>query len=145
MYLPNTELRDVPPLCDVRWFEESDLAPFYGDARFSNVLQPAPNPRRPDVLAVASYDGEAITGNAGASADTPEMWQIGVDVLPEYRGRGLGAYLVSLLKNEILRRGKLPYYGTTSGNLASRNVARAAGFFPAWLESFTEEPAVWPD
>ena len=26
---------------------------------------------------------------SGCSADTPELWQIGIDVLPEYRGRGI--------------------------------------------------------
>lgn len=41
---------------------------------------------------------ENIIGIAVCSADTPELWQIGIDVLPEYRGRGIAKALVSLLK-----------------------------------------------
>ena len=42
---------------------------------------------RPDMLAVAAIDGDKIMGMAGASADNKTMWQIGIDVLPKYRGQ----------------------------------------------------------
>ena len=133
---------DIP----VKWFEEDEIKPFYGAEQklFPNSLSPFPNAFRPDKLAVAAYDGDRIIAMSGASADTPEMWQIGIDVLPEYRRGGIAAHLVSLLKNEILRRGKLPFYGTSHSNLGSQNVARAAGFFPAWIECGTEEPRFEP-
>lgn len=38
-----------------------------------------------DVLGVGAYDGERLIGLAECSADCDTMWQIGVDVLPEYR------------------------------------------------------------
>ena len=141
MYLPDERVSaravDVP----VKWFEEDEITPFYGAEQklFPNSLSPFPNTFRPDMLAVAAYYGDTMIGMSGASADTPEMWQIGIDVLPDYRGHGIAAHLVSLLKNEILRRGKLPFYGTSHSNLNSQNVARAAGFFPAWIECGTAE------
>ena len=49
---------------------------------------------------------------AGASEDCEEMWQIGINVLPEAEGQGIGKKLVPVLKNEILRRGKVPFYST---------------------------------
>ena len=146
MYLPDARVSaravDIP----VKWFEEDEIIPFYGAEQklFPNSLSPFPNTYRPDKLAVAAYDGDKIIAMSGASADTPDMWQIGIEVLPEYRSRGIAAHLVSLLKNEILRRGKLPFYGTSLSNLGSQNVARAAGFFPAWIECCTIEPRFEP-
>lgn len=35
-------------------------------------------------------------GMAGASEDSKTMWQIGIDVLPEYSGRGIVANLTIL-------------------------------------------------
>ena len=76
---------------------------------------------------------------AGCSADTPELWQIGIDVQEQYRGRGIGTYLVTLLKNETIRRGKIPFYGTSLSNLPSWRIALNSGFFPAWIEVETIE------
>lgn len=37
------------------------------------------------------------------------MWQIGVDVLPEYRRMGIASSLTSNLAIEIIERGKVPF------------------------------------
>ena len=76
---------------------------------------------------------------AGASADSPQLWQLGVNVLPEMRGRGIGAALIARLKNAVIARGKLPYYGTAVSHIASQRVAVKAGFLPAWAELLGEE------
>lgn len=47
-------------------------------------------------------------GMAGASRDGERLWQVGVNVLPPHRGRGLAAGLTALLKDELLRRGSSP-------------------------------------
>lgn len=135
MFTPTTEIAAVETGFPVRWLEQGDIPPFYGREEFSNALCDRFRPERPDVLAVAALDGEEIMGMAGCSADTPELWQIGVDVLPPYRGRGIGKTLVALLRNEALRRGALPYYGTSLSNIASWRVALASGFLPAWVEA----------
>ena len=69
---------------------------------------------------------------AGASKDTEEMWQIGVDVKKDYRSKGLATALVSNLANIILDKGKIPYYSTTSSNIPSQLVAYKCGFMPYW-------------
>ena len=135
MFTPTTEIAAVETGFPVRWLEQGDIPPFYGREEFSNALCDRFRPERPDVLAVAALDGEEIMGMAGCSADTPELWQIGIDVLPRYRGRGIGKTLVVLLRNEALRRGALPYYGTSLSNIASWRVALASGFLPAWVEA----------
>ncbi|MDF2685681.1 MAG: N-acetyltransferase [Clostridia bacterium] len=139
-YLPIIDKKTLNKLTDVKWFEEAEIIQLYNDDRFHNALQYKIN-NRPDVLAVASYNenGE-ITGAAGASADTHELWQIGIDVLPQYRGIGIATYLVTLLKEEILKRGKIPYYSTSQSNIYSQNIAMNSGFFPAWVEAYSTEP-----
>lgn len=41
---------------------------------------------------------------AGATSDSDSMWQIGINVMPEAEGLGIGSMLVAVLKNEILKR-----------------------------------------
>ena len=135
-YLPNPNVPCIEPITSVKWYEYEDISQFENDDRLRESL--AFNKNHPDVLAVASFDGENILGMAGASADSKTMWQIGIDVLPEYRGRGIGTNLVTLLKNEILKRGKIPFYGTVESHFHSQNIAVSAGFFPAWAELYSK-------
>lgn len=120
----------------VKWFYDDEIIPFYGDPRFPNAIAyPAPCPVRPDRIAVVALDGDTIMGMAGCSEDAPHWQQIGIDVLPEYRSRGIGSYLVTLLKNKIIDMGDVPFYGTGSANVYSQNIAIKSGFKPAWVET----------
>ncbi len=87
-----------------------------------------------DILCIGAYDGERLVGLAGCSADCEEMWQIGVDVLPEYRRQGIASALTSRLAVEILRRDKVPFYCCAWSNIASAKNAIRSGFLPAWAE-----------
>ena len=42
-----------------------------------------------DILGVGAFDKEKLVGLAACSADGEKMWQIGIDVLPEYRNQGI--------------------------------------------------------
>lgn len=87
-----------------------------------------------DVLAVGAFDGEKLAGLAGCSADCENMWQIGVDVLPEYRRQGIAAALTSRLAKESFERGKVPFYCAAWSNIKSVRNAICCGFRPAWVE-----------
>lgn len=87
---------------------------------------------RPDVLAVAAYDGGTLAGVAACSADSDAMWQVGIDVVGEFRGRGLAKALVGDVTHRILELGKIPYYSTGMANVASQRIAIATGYYPAW-------------
>ncbi len=87
-----------------------------------------------DVLCVGAYDGEKLIGLAGCSADCDTMWQIGVDVLPQYRRRGIAAAVTSRLAAEALNRGKVPYYCSAWSNIISKRNAEKCGFKNAWTE-----------
>ncbi len=87
-----------------------------------------------DVLGVGAYDNGRLIGLAGCSADSDTMWQIGIDVLPEYRRQGTASTLTSRLAVEILKRGKVPFYCAAWCNVKSVRNAIRSGFRPAWVE-----------
>lgn len=115
----------------VRLLTAAQLAPLHG-GRWPNALCDAR--RELDVLAVGAYDGPHLIGLAGCSADCDTMWQIGIDVQPGYRRRGVAAALTHLLSQEILSRGKVPFYCAAWSNIPSVKNALRAGFGPAWVE-----------
>ena len=143
MFLPKARMEDVDTDVEmqavnnalkIQWFEQKDIQPLYGRPEFPNALCDCFKPERPDVLAVGvMYEGQII-GLAGCSADTKLFWQIGIDVMPESKGMNLGPFITILLKREILKRGKVPYYGTVESHIQSQKVAVKSGFVPYWAE-----------
>ena len=92
--------------------------------------------RRAAVVAVAVHC-DAVVGVASANTDSDALWQIGVDVHSEHRGVGLGAALTSRVARGVLDEGRVPYYGSSINNIASRRTAQSAGFYPCWVSVFT--------
>lgn len=133
MFLPARTVQITPDF-PVRWFCDSEIRPFYGDPRFPNAICHEFLPERPDRIVVCAYDGDTIMGMAGCSEDAPHWQQIGIDVLPPYRSRGIGTALVTLLKNRIAAQGDIPFYGAAVANYHSWNIALNSGFRPAWVE-----------
>lgn len=131
-YLPNPVSCEVKPIAAIKWFEKDDILQFKGDSRFEEAF--AFDDNYPDVLGAAAFDGNTIIGMSGASEDSKTLYQIGINVMPEYSGKGIGTNLVTLLKQELLNRGKVPFYGTAESHIISKNIAINSGFFPAWAE-----------
>lgn len=113
-----------------------ELERFRGDERFDEAFI-FDGITRDELGVCALIDGE-IAGMAGATSDSGLMWQIGVNVMKGYEGKGIGTMLVSVIKNEILSAGKLPFYGTALSHIVSQRTALAAGFCPAWAELRSE-------
>ena len=116
---------------DIRLLSKEDFGGLYRP-EWSNAL--CEKRKHLDVLAVGVYDKDRLIGLAGASADCEDMWQIGIDVLPEYRRRGIACTLTSSLAAEILKRGKVPFYCAAWSNIKSVRNALKSGFYPAWAE-----------
>jgi hypothetical protein len=133
MFLPFGKSKPLISNVQVKWYEQEEIHQFYGDKRFPSAFGSKYYPERPDMLAVAAIDGTKIVGMAGCSADTPLLWQIGIDVDDNYRSKGIGTLLVMLLKDEIFVRDKIPYYGTSLSNVYSQRIALNSGFCPAWI------------
>ncbi len=120
-----------------RVLEQPDFADLYLP-QWSNAL--CAERRELDVMGVGAYDGKDLIGLAACSADCDRMWQIGVDVLPAYRRKGVASALTSALAKEILRRDKVPFYCSAWSNIRSVRNAVKSGFIPAWAE-MTVKPA----
>ncbi len=103
------------------------------------LLYDRSNENRKDVLAVFALNAGKIIGVAGASNDSDKLWQIGIDVLPEFRTIGIGTEIVSKLTAEIFSYGAVPYYGTWAGNLPSMRLANACGYDVAWTEMIVSD------
>ncbi len=131
-WLPDVDsLKVLPCRYDTRLLEQKDFRDLYVP-EWSDALSFT----RPhlDMLGVGAYDGDRLIGLAACSADCESMWQIGIDVLAEYRKQGIASALTSRLTIEIQKRGKVPFYCCAWSNLVSARNAINSGFRPAWVE-----------
>ena len=109
-------------------------------ACWPNVISPGRAAQgRHNVVTAVAIRGEKVVAAAAASTDSDALWQIGIDVHAEHRGRGLGAVLTSRVAGAVLARGKVPFYGSRVDNIASRRTAHSAGLYPSWVAAYTTE------
>ena len=116
--------------------EKERIAELYQDKRFDSALNYG---EKGEVLAIVAKKDNEIAAIVAVDDYHDGFWQIGIDTVDIYRGKGLAAYLVNEMALECERRGKVPFYTTWSANIASIRTALAAGFQPVWLEYFAEE------
>lgn len=88
-----------------------------------------------DVAYLAYFDNKII-GIAGADKVNDEIWEVGIEVLPEYRRDGLGTILTKNLTIKILEKGIVPIWSASATNIASQAVASKSNYIPLWVESF---------
>ena len=122
---------------DLIRYDQNAILQFREDNRFDEAF--AFDPYAPDVLGIAAAKDGQILGMAGASADSPLFWQIGINVDFHAVGMHVGSTLVRLLAQDIIAQGAVPYYGTSMSHIASQRVAHRAGFTVAWAELIAEE------
>lgn len=130
-FLPSGISEEPPVAYPLRWLHAGDFDKLYLP-EWSNAL--CAERRELDVLGIGAYDEDKLIAFAACSADCEKMWQIGIDVLPEYRGQHLSTALTVRLKNEILRQDKVPFYSAAWCNIRSVRNALASGFIPAWAD-----------
>lgn len=119
----------------IKWFEKEELFVFFNNENFKNALEFSS--LRPDMLGICSYENGEITGMAAASCDSKTMWQIGINVNENVRGKGIASFLVNTLKEEIIKRGILPFYGTVESHIFSQRIALKCGFSPMWWQAYS--------
>lgn len=107
-YLPDIEnLKEIENNSFQFELIDKNIQSLYVNKYFHNALQYNVDSKRPEVLAAVAYDKNNLVGIACASADSKAMWQIGVDVLSNYRGNGIAVKLVNMLTIETINRGMI--------------------------------------
>ena len=134
-YIPAVNAQKTVKRYDVKWYEQDEIKVFQGDNRFWEAL--LFDELTPDMLAVCAVENDTILGMASVTRDCDKLWQIGVNVTEEGRGKGVGAYLTSLLKEQVMERGVVPFYSTVESHIKSQKVAFQAGFEPVMYELFS--------
>ncbi len=121
--------------CDVLFDE--DILSLRGLTGFDNSLVFEENGSTAARAVCIARDGKQIIGIAGAS-ETPadSFWEIGIDVVEKYRGKGLGTYLVSRLTDELMERDIVPFYSASVTNIGSQRTAHRSGYIPVWVDTF---------
>lgn len=147
-YLPDETFPYVEEIHPVIWYDQKAIEARREWNTFSNAF--CYSETQPDVMGVAAI-GDANTliesemGMAGCSLDGKYTRQIGIDIRPEFRGKGLATYLTSLLKQRIIKEASdnneevVPFYGTSESHSLSRSVAIQSGFLPAWCEIYVKK------
>ena len=92
---------------DIKIYEGDELEQFRGDERFGEAFIFDGLPK--DEIGIGAYKDGRLLGMAGATSDSDRMWQIGINVMPEAEGLGIGTMLVAAIKNEILDKNRLPF------------------------------------
>ena len=131
-FLPDMdELKEIPCDYEIKVLYPEDFKDCYTE-QWGNAL--CHDRKHLDKLAVGAFDNGKLVGLAGCSADCEMMYQIGVDVLPEYRKQGIASSITSRLALEILKLDKVPFYCAAWSNIKSVRNAIKCGFKPAWVE-----------
>ena len=131
-FLPDMKaLKEIPCDYELRVLHPEDFKECYTE-QWGNAL--SHDRKHLDKLAVGAFDNGKLVGLAGCSADCEMMYQIGVDVLPEYRKQGIASSITSRLALEILKLDKVPFYCAAWSNIKSVRNAIKCGFKPAWVE-----------
>ncbi len=124
----------VPSGVEIALVVGNDIHELFRYKGFGHALSYRKDSPRPDILATVATRDKQVVGIAAASADCDAMWQIGVDVVENARGSGVGRALVGRLTQAVLDEGRLPYYSTVVSNIPSNNLAISLGYWQAWVE-----------
>jgi hypothetical protein len=144
-FLPDMTIKRVAPEIDfsVKIFNQDEKVKLnnYIDKNEWHMDDPI---EEDSVLIVAAFDKDKIVGWSYAENDTDILYSIGVEVLPQYRNKGIAISLTVEITNILLSKGIIPFATGAWSNNASRSTLCKCGYYTAWssLESCNGEWAM---
>lgn len=138
-YVPDDYTNDVPMSPDYEYetLFGKDILSLAGLTGFDNSLAFDENSATSTNAVYIARAHNKIIGIAGAAESTINgVWEIGVDVMEEYRNARLGTCLVRALTRELLGRNIIPFYSASVTNISSQMVANRCGYIPYWVDTF---------
>ena len=135
--------RKLKPPYDLRRLTIEEQVTLRAEGNFENALGEPTELRRikrmKRAFCIDLPDGQVIAV-AGLWDQYPGVQEIGVDVLPEHRGKGLGHILTVYCAKWIRGAGAMPIYTYGFTNTRSANNGLRSGFRPLWHLSAVYEP-----
>ncbi|MCI8616531.1 GNAT family N-acetyltransferase [Parablautia intestinalis] len=138
-YVPDGNYaKDVSELnyeCEYLFYE--DILSLAGLTGFENSLAFDKNGSTSTKAVYVARDKNRIIGVAGAAESVINgVWEIGIDVVEQYRNARLATYLVKGLTKELLSRNIIPFYSVSVTNIGSQMVAGRCRYIPFWIDTF---------
>ncbi len=122
---------------ECQYLFDRDILSLTGLTGFENSLAFDANGSTSTKAVYIAKDNNKIIGVAGAAESLIEgVWEIGIDVMEEYRNARLGTYLVKGLTKELLTRNIIPFYSASITNIGSQMVASRCDYIPFWVDTF---------
>jgi len=118
---------------ELRRMHPDEYSELYGMPEWSTVTGSGKR-KHLDRIAIGAYDGDKLIGLVGSEASCDSMWQIGIEVLPDYRRKSVAKALTAKITLEILSIGVVPFPGNRWANIRSLKTQLSCGFKPAWVE-----------
>ncbi|MBP3460056.1 MAG: GNAT family N-acetyltransferase [Lachnospiraceae bacterium] len=139
-YVPNDNYTENVLLSlnyECEYLFDRDILSLAGLTGFENSLAFDENGSTSTKAVYIARDNNKIIGVAGAAgSSTDGVWEIGIDVMEEYRNARLRTYLVRGLTRELLARNIIPFYSASVTNIGSQMVASRCGYIPFWVDTF---------
>lgn len=139
-YVPNDNyINDVSVSLnyECEYLFDRDILSLTGLTGFENSLAFDENGSTSTKAVCIAKEKNKIIGAAGAAESSVNgVWEIGVDVMEEYRNARLGTYLVRGLTKELLARNVIPFYSASVTNIGSQMVASRCDYIPFWVDTF---------
>lgn len=128
---------DAPPGLELREVDAAWMNAQQASGRFSNgVGEGEPDGRTyRNQFGVALFDDHGEPVAIAGVFLTYGLYEIGVDVVRERRGDGLGRSVVSEAARLTVEREKTPVYFCSSTNVRSQRTALSSGFVPVCTET----------
>jgi GNAT superfamily N-acetyltransferase len=132
--LPDMTIKRAAPITDfnIQIFRENEIENVFNSIDQSEwgMFEPSEAPS----LAVAALDKDKIVGVSYADGETDKLWSIGIEVLPEYRQKGLAVALTMEMTNHLLNRNIIPFATGAWSNTGARTALFKCGYYPAWSQ-----------
>ena len=120
-----------------KYLFDRDILALTGLTGFENSLAFDENGSTSTKAVYIARDKNRIIGVAGAAESLVNgVWEIGIDVMEEYRNARLGTYLVRGLTKELLERNIIPFFSASITNIGSQMGASRCDYIPFWVDTF---------
>ena len=119
-----------------KFFFEDSIVNFEKIDNFENSITFNKNGKCISKIAYCMYKNNKLIGIGGADEIYDKIWEVGIDIIPEYRNKGLSKIIMKNLTFEILNKNIIPIWCAASTNIASQAAAYKSGYIPLWVTSF---------